>query len=243
VKLQCGQALVETLVATTVMVTLLTAMPAVLAYHDIQRTAQRAARDATWLAGWRVSDVATSSRESFAELAWRHPADGQPIIHSSDGLELFESDNSPPGRAAAMLQFIAAPLGASGSYLGDSFALSQQGLRRARVDVQVPPLRGAPAPFDSLALSLRGEAALLTDAWNAADAAHVASRAGGLVPTRLLQSADAPIRAFKTLLRVVEPAYQKFCPGLIEPDRVPETRLRAGDSRALLRGDAAHACR
>jgi hypothetical protein len=243
VKLQSGQALVETLVAMTVMVTLLTAMPAVLAYHDIQRTAQRAARDATWLAGWRAGDVAESSRESLADLAWRHPADALPIIHSSDGLEVFESDNSPPGRGAAMLQFIAAPLRGTGSYLDDSFALSQQGFRRARIDVQVPPLRGAPAPFDSLGLSLRGEAALLTDAWNAADAAHVASRAGGLVPTRLLQSADAPMRALKTLLRVIEPAYEKFCPGLIEPDRVPETRLRAGVSRALPRGDAEHPCR
>lgn len=227
----------------TVMAALLASMPAVLAYHDIQRTAQRAARDATWLAGWRVADAATSSRESLAELPWRHPADALPILQPGGGLEHVASDNSPPGRAAAMLQFMAAPLREAGGYLGESFALTQQGFRRVRLDVQVSPLRGAPAPFDTLQLSLRGEAALLTDAWNAGDPSQVAARAGGLAPTRLLLSAEAPMRAFKTLLRVVEPAYEKFCPGLIEPDRIPDTRLQAVDSRAMVRAEMAHPCR
>ena len=230
---QRGQALVETVVAMTLLVTLLATMPAMLAYHDIQRTAHRVARDASFMAGWRAPLDATA-RQSLAELDWRHPADGRAVIETQDSAPLSDSNGEPPGRAAAMLQFIAAPLREAGGYLGEAFALEQDGFRKVQVELQVPPLRGTPAPFDALALSLRGEAALLTGAWNASGPAQVAARSGGLVPTHLLQSAQAPMRAFTALLQVIEPAYADFCPGLIEPERVPDTRLQSAGARGLI---------
>jgi hypothetical protein len=240
-----GQALVEAAVAVAVLAVLLAAFPGLLAYQDIQRAALRGARDMSFIAAWYGSAGTTMLEESLdetlAELPWRHPGDGRRLLERVDAHRATLANSPPPGRAATMLDFIAAPLRGGDSHLGEQFDLTQRGFRQVRVDVAVPALRGAMAPFSELSLDLSGEAALLTDAWNAAGSAHVTRRVAGLVPTRKLADAQSAVQALGGILRVIEPTLAQLCPGLIEPELLPQTRLgtrsvrpaasRAGEER------------
>jgi hypothetical protein len=223
--------MVETAVAATVFAVILAAMPCVLQYHDMQRAALRSARDAVFLAAWdngRQGPVVGLEvvRQTLEALPWRHSSDGAKVLSDEHDAAVRLQDAAPPGEAARLLEFIATPLRGAGQDLGTSFELSGTGYRRARTTVQVPVLRGAPEPFSDLDLTLTESAVALTDAWNAGGSTHVAQRVIGLVPSAKLRAARAPLDAFGPLLRVLEPAFAELCIGLIEPERVPERRLR-----------------
>lgn len=223
--------MVETAVAATVFAVILAAMPCVLQYHDMQRAALRGARDAVFLAAWDngrhgPAEAMGVVRETLEALPWRHPANGAKVLSAEHDTAVRLQDAAPHGEAARLLEFIATPLRGSGKDLGTSFELSGTGYRTARTTVQVPALRGAPEPFSSLDFTLTESAVALTDAWNAGGSAHVAQRVAGLVPSAKLRAARAPLDAFGPLLRVLEPAFAELCIGLIEPERVPERRLR-----------------
>jgi hypothetical protein len=225
--------MIEAAVAVVLLATLLGALPILLAYHDIQRAVLRGARDAAMLASWRGGANPDALHQvvdgTLEELPWRHPSDGVGLIDAPDARRAESVNAPPPGRAAAMLQFIAAPLRASDGFLGEQFELSQRGFRQVRVDVRVPAIRGAVPPFSSMVLNLTGDSAMLTDAWNAAGSTQVNGRVAGLVPTRRLESVQSGVHALGSILRLIEPAFEQLCPGLIEGELVPASRL--GDAR------------
>jgi hypothetical protein len=243
---ESGQAMIETAVAVTVLAAILAALPCLLIYHDVQRTAMRTARDASYLAAWHAQGHAQLSRmltDGVADLPWTHPRDGARVVAVEGADRLTASNEAPPGRAAAMLEFLAAPLSESPGYRTAAFQLSQQGFRRVQVELQVPALRGTPAPFSSLALALRGEAALLTDSWNSAGSRQVVERVSGLVPSHLVRAAAAPVRALSGVLQLIEPAYAQFCPGLIEAELLPESRFTTRSNAANARSGFVGPCR
>lgn len=232
-----GQAMVETAVAVAVFATLLAMLPGVLAYHDIQRATLRSARDVVFLTAWNrgrapETELLRNVQSSLADLPWRHVTDGSKLLDGEPG-RVRTSNTAPPGEAARLLEFIAAPLRTEDSYLGPEFALDQAGFRTAEVSVDVPAISGAPEPFSRLQLTLTERSVALTGAWNAAGPGHVAERASGLVPTSLIRKTQAPLAGMAAVLSVIEPAFRELCPGLIEPERVPGSRLQ-GEPRAGL---------
>jgi len=243
-----GQAMVEAAVALVLLSTVLSAIPVLTAYHDVQRTALRAARDASYMAGWSgMADVATLSRrtaEALRELPWAHPADGRPLVADADAGRTTHADGAPPGRAVALMDFISQPLGESAGELPvGAPMLNRAGYHALEVAVAVPAIRGAPAPFSELALRFTERAAALTESWNAGSPEQVLARVRPVVPSARLQGLIEPMRALAAPLRLIEPSFAQLCVGLIEPDLVPETRLGARASRSRAGADRAGACR
>lgn len=228
-KSQRGQALVEGAVALVLLSTVLAAIPCLAGYHDVQRAALRAARDASYMAGWAgMAEAATVSRRSatvFADVPWAHPRDGERWLSGDDAASTDHADSAPPGRAAALMDFIAKPLGESAGLLGGAFELNRSGYHTLRVTAAVPALRGAPAPFSELQLSLEERSAVLTESWNAGTPEQVVARVKPLVPSAQLQPLVEPMQVLAVPLKFIEPAFAQLCVGRIEPDRVPEMRL------------------
>jgi hypothetical protein len=231
-----GQAMAETLVAGTVLAMLMLALPAIASLQDVQRTGLRAAVNASFLSGWNAQravagDLRTVAGRDLAAMPWAHPANGSPLVEVPGSLDVSTQEGTPPGSTEGAFSFITGPLREAGSYLGAAFDLSPLGFHRAEVKVRVPPMRGAPDPFSALELQLEGHAFLLADAWNAADSAQVRDRVGGLVPSAMLKDVSEPVRALSGLLSFVEPAFDRFCPGLIEAEPVPASRLAGARAR------------
>ena len=226
---QRGQALAETAVAVVLLATLLAAMPCFIAYQDAQRAALRGARDVSYMSGWsgQSSRASIEGRidDAIGELPWRHPEDGTLLLASERSSRVDHEDSAPPGRAAALMDFIAAPLGESSGPGQGALPLSRAGFHRTRVELQVPAIRGAPAPFSHLEVPLTERAAVLTENWNAAGPAQVIERVRHIVPSTGLAKAAAPLQALSAPLRLIEPAFASLCIGRIEPDRLPRTRL------------------
>jgi len=246
-----GQAMVEASVALVLLAVVVTAIPSLAAYHDVQRTALRAAREASYTAGWSgMGDperLAQRTLDRLRELPWAHPADGRPLITGDDAARTTHADAAPPGRAAELMDFVARPLGEASATPGSEVSVAAPPLNRAgyhsvSVAVEVPAIRGAPEPFASLALRLTERASTLTEAWNAGAPAMVTARVRPIVPSAQLQRLAGPMQVLAAPLRLIEPAFEQLCVGLIEPDLVPEPRLGARVGRSRAAGDRARAC-
>ena len=234
--------MVETALAVTVLGTLLAALPALLALQDADRTAHRAAFAASLMSAWKgtlAPEVLDRRlRTELEALPWLRPADERRVVDPGRaGGNVAEA--APPGRAAALLAFIAEPLDAAGGYRSADFSLNQQGFHTATIRVHTSAIAGAPQPFDSLELDLAQSAAALTDTWNAAGSDMVVRRVSGLVPTRLLGESSDAVRAFRGVLSVVEPAFERFCPGRIDAEALPASRLDGAMGLAARRSSGA----
>jgi hypothetical protein len=130
------------------------------------------------------------------------------------------------------MDFIAQPLSGSTGTVGGSVDLNRAGFHDVRVEVRLPAMRGAPRPFSDLELRLDERVAVLTENWNAAGPGQVSARARGLVPSARLTRLTSPLRTLAAPLRLIEPALANLCVGLIEPDRIPRTRLGRREQRA-----------
>lgn len=234
---QRGQAIAETAVAVVLLATVLASIPCLIAYQDSQRTALRGARDSSYMAGWagEASHESLKARldAAIGELPWRHPLDGSPWLAGQDASTLVHEDVTPPGRAAALMDFIAAPLGESTGAGEGALPLNRAGYHAVSVELRVPGLRGAPEPFSQLALSLTERSAVLTENWNAGSPDQVVERVRRIVPSVGLAQAAAPLRALAAPLRLIEPSFATLCIGRIEPDRLPRTRLGDAAGRGL----------
>jgi hypothetical protein len=242
-----GQALVEGAVTLVLLSTVLAAIPVLAGYHDVQRAALRAARDASYMAGWAgMGDRATLTHRTSAILSdvpWTHPANGERWLSSTEGAKTQYSEAAPPGRASELMDFIARPLGEAQGLLGGELRLSRAGYRALEVVAAVPAVRGAPPPFSGLSLQLTERAFVLTESWNAGTPAQVIARVEPLVPSARLAPLVEPMRAIAAPLQLLEPAFAQLCVGRIEPDRIPEPRLGPRVSRARGASDDHGSCK
>jgi hypothetical protein len=120
--------------------------------------------------------------------------------------------------------------------LGSGFDLRDDGLQRVRLDAQLSAPDGLPDPFNGVAVQLHSTYALLGENWASAGPGQVASRAGGLVPTTPGQSVRALTSLGTAVLSIIEPAMRQFCPGLVNPEIVPQDRLAEGAARGAATG-------
>src|SRR5690606_18393767 len=130
-----------------------------------------------------------------------------------ENLQLSSTRTRPGGLAGTTAQALLLPLRTTSGFLGAAFDLEESGLVQGVVRTHIGPLRGMPAPFDSLELTLRNPYALLGDAWHAGGTDHVSRRAAGLVPTGRLAAISDLWGPLSAPLGVVEPSLRRLCFG------------------------------
>lgn len=229
-----GQALVEFAVVAAVFALLALGTVWVFRLHEIQRQGVLAARmagfTATWMHGRESLDEARQRlrRLHFEQAGWVDPTghDAMPADEQAVNLQLEQAP--PPGTSAAAVAVAMAPLRAVGGFLGSGFDLPMDRQVTAVVDMAVQAVARLPEPMASLDLSLSERFSVLGDSWAASGPVDVAERTAGLVPTQLLRTPMQWLRPFLLPLSIVEPAVNRLCLGLIEPDRVPRDRLSPG---------------
>ena len=238
-----GQALVEFTVAATVFALLLLGTVWIFRLHEIQRqavlSARAAAFTATWMHGREAIDRAQARlrRLHFEQAGWTDPTGNEAMPADEQAVTLRVAQGAPPGTAASAVQFAMTPLRAVGGFLGSGFDLPMDRQATATVDVVVEPVARLPEPMASLRLTMSERLSLLGDTWAATGPADVASRAAGLVPTNLLRTPGIWLKPFLLPLSLIEPAVNRLCLGLIEPDVVPRDRLAGGLPTAPQPGD------
>ncbi len=234
---QRGQSMAEFAAGSAALSLVLLGTLTLGSYQEVDRRGVEAAREAAWQQVWR-SEV--QAAELAADLHRAHFSDsgvsdplGRHLLVAADQVAVDAQQVAPGGVAGAATTLMLAPPRAF-SFFDGSFDLPEQTLHQGSVTSHIEPQAALPAPFDRLDVQLSASYALLGDPWNAAGAAHVAARAGGLVPTARLRGLQEIWRPLSAPLSLFEPALRDLCLGLIEPDRVPEDRL--GPGRADLPG-------
>ncbi len=207
-------------------------------YQEADRRLVLAARQYAWQQSWTPAGDATALArelhgEHLADPGVRDPT-GRALLVGEEDLTLSRSTRQTSGVAGAAADLMLAPLRTASSLLGAGFDLRDDGLQQGNLRAHVAPMRGMPAPFDTLELDLDAGWALLGDAWHAGGVRHVQQRAGGLVPSARLKAVNAVWAPLAIPLGLVEPSLGQLCLGLIEADRVPEDRL--GPGRTALPG-------
>lgn len=225
-----GQSTVEFAVAVSSLALLAFAMLAVGAWQEAQRRVLVAARQATFESLWGEAAVAGDRadrlhRRHFADAGMQMPVTGGAIAAPGD---LSVSGFSEPlqGATGAAETGLIRLLDA-GPLPADQFDPGGRGWMGARVALLTRPMAFLPAPLESLQLRLEGRMALLNDGWSAASSAHVAQRAGAMVPGRALAPLRQVLQPLLVPLSLFEPSVAQFCPGLIDAEGIPEDRLSA----------------
>lgn len=233
---QRGQAMTEFAIAAVVLALVLLGSATLAGLQRVDRRAQLIAREVAFSGAW------SGNPAPARELAARHAGDaalvdghGRALLQADDAVGLTAAMAPPPGHAAIAGTAMLAPLRAAGGFLGADFDLTAHGYRTGRISARATTSAALPAPFSRLQLEMQSRYAILDDAWHAAGAAHVRRRAAGLVPTSTLQGWSVLWRPLAVPLSLLEPSLRDYCPGLIEPDRIPEDRLGPGRT-ALPRG-------
>jgi hypothetical protein len=224
-----GQGLAEFAAFAFVLVLLGAGLHVVARYQSIQRQSVLAARHAAFRQAWLPAPAAQEAlqrslrAQHFDRPGWTDPA-GRAALLSPRDVALSLAQSQAPGRAAGLVDHVLAPLVAPGGFLAAGFGFGGPGYHVADVSVAIPPVRGW-APFDRSGLALAQRAAILGNAWNAEGPAQVRARSEGLVPTAALRQPASLLQPFAAVLSLLEPSLADYCPGLIEPDRVPADRL------------------
>ena len=108
---------------------------------------------------------------------------------------------------------------------GPRFDLQRTAARRGEVAVPLQHAADLPEPFGGLRFTLVERLELLVDTWAAADPAQVARRTAALSPSAALRELARPLDPVREAVALFEPAFERVCPGRIEPDIVPGDRL------------------
>ena len=202
-------------------------------YQQVQRRTALAAREIAFEQAWAQSRGDLDGKLQSA--AWRQLHEpgltattaGHSYVDRS-GVGVAAAEQRAPGLAGTATHVMLDPLKAVGGFLGSRFDLPADRYAVGTLTVQVDPQADLPQPFRSLSLQFQQPFALQTDAWNAAGASHVRSRAGGLVPGTALSGLQSMWRPLLAPLALLEPSLADLCLGIIEPERIPEDRLGPG---------------
>ena len=104
----------------------------------------------------------------------------------------------------------------------------------AQTSVAVPTIFALPAP-DTARSRVSASLSLMVDDWDAESAADVWRRTAALSTTGRIAAWRGPLATLAAPMRLVEPAVARLCLGRIDPDIVPEDRLRGLDRAPDLR--------
>ena len=212
-----GQALVESLAATLVLSPLLLAVVQLAALQSVEQATVGAARAAV-LAAHHGLDAATGPlpADRIRGLFFADPGAtaevGTVTARQAPSAELAED-------IALAIIIPARVVGTGELDLARSQAVA------ARVTVDAPRIYDAIMP-DASAVRLSAGLTLMRDDWDAESAADVWRRTAALSTTGRIAAWRGPLTALAAPIRLLEPAVGRLCLGRIDPDIVPEDRLR-----------------
>jgi len=247
--------MVETLIATTLLVPLWLGVVYVSRWHDLQHTAIASARYAAFEAHVsagredRARIEATTRLRLFSRDPGRFTADaadnpddrpqwsdhrgGTSLLDRASGPRVDVAAVPQPGLVASVEQQVFTLIAPARVVGGPPFDLQRDAARGATVTVPLRHVDSLPAPLGGLRITLSERLSLLVDPWAARDPRQVAMRVESLSPVGRLRDLVRPLEPLRWAVSLFEPAFQRLCPGRIEPDVVPSDRLVGGRGATL----------
>jgi len=212
-----GQAMVESLAATLVLTPLLLVVVQLSTLQAAEQAAVGASRAAA-LAAHHGLDAATGplSSERIRSLFF---ADVEADASVATGAARQAPSAELAEDIALAIIVPARVVGTGDLELARSQAIS------ARVSVDPPLVYEAIMPAPERARVSAG-LPLMVDDWDADGAAEVWRRTAALSTTGRIAAWRGPLTTLGTPMRLLEPAMERLCLGRIDPDIVPEDRLR-----------------
>ena len=241
-----GQAIVEFLIATIVLVPLVVGIVLVGRLQDLRVTTAHAARYAAFgqaLVPAYPAELQSELRSRFfaapearvlaedrrhvargANPRWADVARPLPLLAGSEAVTLRVANGAPRGASARAMATAVGGADRVATLTGGRFDVERRGFFAADVDVRVADvpslaaLRGRP-------LTLRAHARVLGQDWSSTGPAETADRAAALVPTRPLRRVRPAIAPLAWALSLLEPALRGLCLAPLDPELVPLDRL------------------
>ena len=212
-----GQAIVESLAATLVLTPLLLAVVQLSALQTAEQATVGAARAAALAAHHGLDGAAGPlSSERIRGMFFADPEAGAEVGTGA----------SPQAPSAELAEDIALALIVPAQVVGaGDLDLARSRAIASRVSVEVPQVFEAdisdmPRPRVSSGLPL------MLDDWDAESASAVWGRTAALSATGRIAAWRGPLTTLAAPMRLLEPAVERLCLGRIDPDIVPEDRLR-----------------
>jgi hypothetical protein len=248
---QRGQALIETLASSLLLVPLWLAVLYVSRWHDLQFATIEAARYGAFAAHQSAGEEAgaaigaqavarlfTRDAARFGDVGangpvanlppdlpqWRHADGSHPLIAENyPRVEVGAvAEPAPVERLEAVAFDLIAPALAVGR---GPLELQRGAARRSSAELVVAPLGAATVPPAALALHLREHLSLMVDGWAARDPAAVILRANSLSAAGALAAVMEPVAPLRWAVSTLEPAFDDLCLGRTDPEIVPPDRL------------------
>ncbi len=220
-----GQALAEFAISVGVLATLLLAMPVICRYHELQVASIEGARREAFESSWHEAGSVRMGIGSIRRDLF--PPSGDAMQIAASRVNASDRQDPAPGLAGQAARALLAPFRVV-AMAQPGFDLRAPQMYRGDLSVALSRPANLPEPFDGVPVELHEHYALLGDNWASAGPGQVADRAGGLVITRALRPLHALTKLGTRLLSLLEPAFRDFCPGQVDPERIPADRLGAG---------------
>lgn len=224
-----GQSSVEFAVGLSTLLLLCMATLATGTWQEAQRrvlvTARHAAFEHIWSGARDAADsVVRLHRQHLGDPGLAMPLTGSLLVGTQD-LEEVPVSLSLEGATGAAEGWLLQVLEHGVSGASEGFDPGGRGWAGARIVVHPRQMPFLPYPVRTLVPELNASMLLLNDSWSASGPAQVRQRAGALVPTHALDSLQSVVRPLLLPLSWMDPSLAHFCPGLLDPDGVPEDRL------------------
>jgi hypothetical protein len=243
---QRGQAIVEFLVATAVLLPLVAGVVLVGRLQDLRAATLQSARYAAFggaLAGTSSADLQSEVRARFftdpdrllraadrrdvpsgTNPHWTDVARAASMIRTPGDVTVQLSNARPPGAAARAMTAATDGVDRVARLTGRSLDLERRGYFSAAVDVRIADLPSL-TTLGVTPLALQARAQVLGDDWSSAGPAETARRASALVPTSPLRRVRPVLAPLAWALSLLEPALRDLCLAPVDPELVPLDRL------------------
>lgn len=225
-------------------------------FHDIQATTIQAARYAAWertvhsqggMNDVRVQDQArarlfTWNRDPFKSsdglsdakawtnqtAVWYDVGRRQRLIDRPRDVVIGTGSGPMPGKAAGVIADGFGKFSGVLDRITGGEPLPKGGLVTGNVTVKLANVGALPAPLNKLDLTLRENAAVAIDSWDASGPVQAALRARTFTLAGPLTEVDAILDPVLWAVSWIEPAFKNLHFGQVCPDIVPADRLEGG---------------
>jgi hypothetical protein len=254
---QRGQAMVEFVVISGILIFVFFGIWYLGKYHDIQASAIQAARYAAWertahpalfadsqiqnqararVFQWdskplTAADGVSNNGWATETSMWQAHDGSKFLVDKPSDVTITTASGALPGTAANAMSVGVASITSLVGVVAGGEALNQGGFYTSHVSVRVADVASLPTPLNSLNLTLHESSSLATDSWDASGPQQVALRTRDFTLTSVFARISGLLAPIKWALSLIEPSFAQFNPGQICPDIVPADRLDPGVSK------------